>query len=120
MADSPELVGVGVKLHHAEDGQFSLAFKYTFGNLLSICSSAFLVGPAKQCRDMATPERRTASAVYVLSLLATLLSVFVLKWQLVSFLLIIIQFCALTWYMLSYVPYGQVCLKKLVARVMAK
>ena len=30
MAESLELVGVGVKLHHAEDGQFSLAFKYTF------------------------------------------------------------------------------------------
>ena len=26
--------------------------KYTLGNLLSIGASSFLVGPAKQCRDM--------------------------------------------------------------------
>ena len=96
------------------------AFKYTLGNLLSLGSSSFLVGPEKQCRDMFTPERRIASLTYLTTLVGTMISVFVLRWQIISFLMIIIQFCALTWYMLSYVPYGQVCLKKLVARVMAK
>ena len=46
-----------------------------------------------------------------------LFSVFVLKWQLLSFVIVIVQFCALTWYMLSYVPYGQQCLKRLIARM---
>ena len=76
-----------------------------------------MVGPEKQCRDMLAPERRTASIVYVVSLVGSLLSVFVLKWQIISFGMIIIQFCALTWYMLSYVPYGQQCLKKTVVRL---
>ena len=96
------------------------AFKYTLGNLLSLSSSAFLVGPEKQCRDMLTPERRLASLTYLLTLVGTLVCVFVLRIQLLSFCFIIVQFCALTWYMLSYVPYGQVCLKRIIARVMAK
>ena len=47
----------------------------------------------------------------------TLLSVFVLKWQLISFGFVVIQFAALTWYMLSYVPYGQQCLKGAIRRL---
>ena len=93
------------------------AFKYTFGNLLSLGSSSFLVGPEKQCRDMSAPERRTASLVYVVTLIGTLTCVFVLKAQFLSFCFVVVQFAALTWYMLSYVPYGQQCLKRLLARV---
>jgi hypothetical protein len=93
------------------------AFKYTFGNLLSLSSSSFLVGPEKQCRDMLAPERRTASLLYLGALAGSLISVFILKWQIISFFFIVIQFCALTWYMLSYIPYGQVCLKRVVARL---
>ena len=55
------------------------AVKYTLGNLLSISSSSFLVGPAKQCRDMLAPERAAASLIYFVTLLGTLLCVFVLK-----------------------------------------
>ena len=47
------------------------AFKYTFGNLLSLSSGTFLVGPSKQCRDMMGPERRTASILYLTSLVGT-------------------------------------------------
>jgi len=94
------------------------AFKYTAGNLLSIGSSSFLVGPTKQCRDMAAPERATASLVYVITLIGTLWSVFFLRIQIISFAFIICQFCALTWYMLSYVPYGQTCVKRMIKRIM--
>ena len=47
----------------------------------------------------------------------TLLSVFVLKWQIISFGFVCIQFCALTWYMLTYVPYGQQCMKMVIKRL---
>lgn len=117
------------------------AFKYTAGNLLAIGSSSFLVGPSKQCRDMLSPERRfvgplepstfvksdvthhpldgcsMASLVYLGTLVGTLISVFVIKVQLLSFALVICQFIALTWYMLSYVPYGQQCLRRTLARL---
>ena len=94
------------------------AFKYTLGNLLSMGSSSFLVGPEKQCRDMLAPERRLASIVYFVALAGTLLSVFVLKVTILSFAFVLLQFCALTWYMLSYVPYGQQCLRRFVSRML--
>jgi len=93
------------------------AFKYTAGNLLSIGSSSFLVGPAKQLRDMLAPERFTASVVYALTLFGTLTSIFYLRIQILTFLFILMQMAALTWYMLSYVPYGQQCVRRLVKRM---
>uniref|UniRef100_A0A7S0LDK2 Vesicle transport protein n=1 Tax=Coccolithus braarudii TaxID=221442 RepID=A0A7S0LDK2_9EUKA len=93
------------------------AFKYTVGNLLSIGSSSFLVGPQKQCRDMLAPERATASLIYIVTLFLTLWSCFYLKVQILTFLFIVMQFCALTWYMLSYVPYGQQCVRRMLKRM---
>ena len=95
------------------------AFKYTFGNLLSLGATTFLVGPVKQLKDMFTPERATASLVYAITLVGTLASVFYLKVQLVTLALVCMQFCALTWYFLSYVPYGQQCLRRAVRRLMS-
>ena len=86
--------------------------------MLSIGSSSFLVGPAKQFRDMFAPERRVASLVYFATLFGTLVSTFVIKVQILSLLCVVAQFSALTWYMLSYIPYGQQCLKRLLARFM--
>ncbi len=93
------------------------AFKYTLGNLLSLASSTFMVGPAKQCRDMASPERRVASLVYVCSLCGTVWALFVAKLRIVSFVFVILQFGALTWYMFSYVPYGRAFLTRCVGRL---
>ena len=92
------------------------AVKYTIGNLLSLGSSSFLVGPAKQCRDMLAPERFLASTIYFATLFGTLFSAFWLKIQIVTFAFVLVQFAALTWYMLSYVPYGQARLKRTVKK----
>lgn len=48
------------------------AVKYTIGNLISLASSAFLVGPAKQLRQMTHPTRWVSALVYVLAMFATL------------------------------------------------
>ena len=66
---------------------------------------------------MFTPERWLASLVYAVSLFGTLASVLYLKLQFVTLLCVVVQFSALTWYLLSYVPYGQQCLKSLLKRL---
>ncbi|KAL1502976.1 hypothetical protein AB1Y20_011047 [Prymnesium parvum] len=96
------------------------ALKYTIGNLLSLGASSFLVGPAKQCRDMLAPSRRLASLVYMATLVATLLSVFVFKLVVLALLCILLQALALAWYVLSYIPYGQAGAKKLILKLLAK
>lgn len=47
----------------------------------------------------------------------TLLSVFVLKVALLCLLFILLQFMALAWYMLSYIPYGQAAASRIVRRI---
>ena len=94
------------------------AIKYTIGNLLSLGASSFLVGPRRQCLDMLAPSRRIASLTYMAMMVGTLLSVFVFKMALLSLGFIILQFVALTWYVLSYIPYGQAAAKRLLRRLL--
>ena len=96
------------------------AFKYTLGNLLSLGATSFLVGPLRQCRDMMAPSRKLASLVYFFTLVGTLLCIFVLHSGLLSLLFIVLQFVALTWYVLSYIPYGQTAAKSIVRRVLRR
>jgi len=58
-----------------------LATTLTLGNLLSIGSMMFLMGPAKQCENMMDAKRRSATLVYLGSLLLTLLAVRAWLWS---------------------------------------
>ena len=107
--------GVAWALLLGNPGPF--AFKYTLGNLLSIGSASFLVGPARQCKTMLAPQRRTASLVYIGTLVGTLVSVFAFRLALLSLLFVVLQFLALTWYVLSYVPYGQAAAKRILRKL---
>eukprot|EP00451_Oxyrrhis_marina_P005908 CAMPEP_0204278878 /NCGR_PEP_ID=MMETSP0468-20130131/33114_1 /ASSEMBLY_ACC=CAM_ASM_000383 /TAXON_ID=2969 /ORGANISM="Oxyrrhis marina" /LENGTH=76 /DNA_ID=CAMNT_0051255879 /DNA_START=238 /DNA_END=468 /DNA_ORIENTATION=+ len=58
---------------------------------------------------MTSSKRRVTSAVYVGCLIATVLVCFLPHFkaqELVILILIIIQFLALCWYSLSYIPFG--------------
>ena len=48
------------------------AFLYSFGNLVSLLATMFLMGPCKQFKNMFDEKRRTASIVYLVALAATL------------------------------------------------
>ncbi|GMI56660.1 hypothetical protein TeGR_g15003 [Tetraparma gracilis] len=85
---------------------------YSLGNLLALCSSMFLVGPARQWRQMTDKSRRYTSLVYVVCLVTTFVFVFVpgIDWGarlIVLLVCVICQFLAAVWYTLSYIPYGR-------------
>ncbi|KAI8107249.1 hypothetical protein M9434_001892 [Picochlorum sp. BPE23] len=84
-----------------------LATTLTLGNILSIGSMMFLMGPAKQCQSMMDSKRRTATLVYFCTLVLTILSAFLVKSRLLCLICIAVQYSALLWYSLSYIPYGQ-------------
>ena len=69
---------------------------------------------------MLAPSRRVASLVYGASLVSTLLSTLLLRRASLSLLFILLQMLALTWYTLSYVPYGQAAAKSLLRRVLKR
>jgi len=84
-----------------------LATTLTLGNALSIGSMMFLMGPAKQCESMMDAKRRHATLIYLGSLALTLLAAFLVKSRLLCLVCIVVQYSALLWYSLSYVPYGR-------------
>ena len=94
------------------------AFKYTFGNVLSMGASSFLVGPVKQCEDMFAPVRRVASLLYVASLGTTLLCIFYLHNKLLTTISMCLQLFAMVWYCFSYLPFGHTLLRRCVASVL--
>ena len=83
---------------------------YTFGNLLSIGSSAFIVGPVKQIKSMCKPVRLVSTIIYFVMMALTLFAAFYIQSGIVVLLFVFLQFCALVWYTLSFIPYAQNCL----------
>ena len=93
---------------------------YTLGNLLSIGSSMFLRGPTKHCATMFAAKRRTATCLLLTVAVSTLV---VAVWKGSSMLwlvivLVCVQFLALAWYTLSYIPYARNAVKAAAAGVL--
>lgn len=108
------------------------AIFYTLGNVTSMLSTCFLMGPFKQIQKMFAPTRLVATIVVLVSILFTLLAAlkvslvstiiylfhyhFYLQWHKagLALLFIIIQSLAMTWYSLSYIPYARDAVKQTV------
>lgn len=92
-------------------------FFYTVGNLCSIGSSLFLVGPRRQLQVMCMPVRRVACCIWIGAMVLTLIIAFGFpRAGPLVMLLVIIQYCAMLWYGASFIPYGRAILKKCCAR----
>ena len=50
----------------------TFAILYTIGNIISLCSTAFLVGPVKQIKNMFAEKRLIATIVFLVSMIITL------------------------------------------------
>lgn len=83
------------------------ALPYTFGNILSLLGTSFLVGPSYQLNTMFSESRRIASSLYFSALFLTLYSAFVLQSTLPTLLCVLLQSLSFAWYCLSYIPGGR-------------
>eukprot|EP00386_Alphamonas_edax_P007899 GDKI01026139.1.p1 GENE.GDKI01026139.1~~GDKI01026139.1.p1 ORF type:complete len:177 (+),score=14.84 GDKI01026139.1:68-598(+) len=90
------------------------ALTYTLGNVISLFSSCFLVGPMQQLKNMSDKNRRMASMLYVGSLIGTLVLCFTYPISLLIIILVIAQFVAMSWYTLSYIPFGRSVARRLL------
>ncbi|KAK8956843.1 hypothetical protein KSP39_PZI001257 [Platanthera zijinensis] len=75
--------------------KFGIAF--TFGNLLALGSTAFLIGPKRQFDMMLDPIRIYATAIYISSLILALLCAFYVHNKILTLLAIMLEFGALVW-----------------------
>lgn len=80
---------------------------YTVGNCLLLASTFFLVGPVKQLKMMFTPSRCISSVIFLAALALTLFVAIYSGNVILCIVLVVIQFCALLWYGLSYIPFAQ-------------
>ncbi|EFA07753.1 vesicle transport protein SFT2B [Tribolium castaneum] len=85
---------------------------YTLGNILSMASTCFLMGPFNQIKKMFASTRAIATVLVIASFILTLVSALVLHNALLALIFIIIQSLAMTWYSLSYIPYARDAVKK--------
>lgn len=83
------------------------AVLFTFGNILAVGSTAFLIGPAQQLRMMLDSVRVYASAIYIGSAVLALICGLLIHSKFLTLLAILIEICALFWYSLSYIPFAR-------------
>jgi len=86
---------------------------FTIGNILSLGSTAFLVGPIQFVKNAcATRDKALSTGIYLTSLLLTLLFAFWLHSGVLVIASCVVQYAAFLWYCLAYIPFAQ----KYVAR----
>eukprot|EP00096_Caligus_rogercresseyi_P003828 TRINITY_DN1754_c0_g5_i1.p1 TRINITY_DN1754_c0_g5~~TRINITY_DN1754_c0_g5_i1.p1 ORF type:complete len:183 (-),score=55.23 TRINITY_DN1754_c0_g5_i1:387-935(-) len=88
-------------------GLIKFAFLYSLGNIVSLASTCFLMGPLKQIKNMFAPTRAIATIVMLLALLLTLLSALVFHKRGLTLTFCIIQYLAMIWYSISYIPFAR-------------
>lgn len=86
---------------------------FTLGNLLSLGSTAFLIGPRRQFTMMLDPVRIYATALYLASIFIALFCSLYVHNKFLTLLAIILEFGALIWYSLSYIPFARAMVSKI-------
>ncbi|OAD59508.1 Vesicle transport protein SFT2A [Eufriesea mexicana] len=90
------------------------AIFYTLGNIISLTSTCFLMGPFNQFKKMFATTRVIATILVFAAIALTLFAALHLKNAGLALLFIIIQSLAMTWYSLSYIPYARDAVKKTI------
>ncbi|XP_036402931.1 vesicle transport protein SFT2A [Megalops cyprinoides] len=98
---------LGTALLFLPKGTQLFAVFYTLGNIAALASTCFLMGPLKQLKRMFEPTRLLATCVMLLCLILTLCSVFWWHKRGLAILFCILQFLAMTWYSISYIPFAR-------------
>ena len=79
----------------------------TLGNVMSLFSTIFLMGPMRQCKLMFDPIRRSVTLAYLGAMVLTVLVAVSFRSATLCAMCGMLQYAALFWYSLSYVPYGR-------------
>jgi len=113
-------VGIGILM---EIGAFIALFQQeyttfavvnTIANILALAGTCFLSGPVKQIKRMFEETRIIATIVYLTSMVLTFVVALALKLDWLTIIMVIIQYLAMIWYGLSYIPYARTAIKKIV------
>ncbi|PIA55285.1 hypothetical protein AQUCO_00800182v1 [Aquilegia coerulea] len=76
--------------------------------------TAFLIGPKRQVTMMLDPVRIYATAIYLASIIIALFCALYVHNKLLTLLAIMLEFGALIWYSLSYIPFARTMVSKMM------
>ncbi|GAB5359862.1 hypothetical protein AAMO2058_000578500 [Amorphochlora amoebiformis] len=103
-------------------GAAMFALFYTLGNLISIFSSCFLWGPCAQFKAMVECHRLFATSMYFAAMFMTLFCAFYQQEGYTSdarlgavLVCMFLQFLAMCWYTISFIPFARAIIKRMVA-----
>ncbi|XP_063746787.1 vesicle transport protein SFT2B-like isoform X2 [Eleginops maclovinus] len=88
---------------------------YTFGNICTLGSTMFLMGPMRQLKKMCDKTRALATTIMITCLVLTLCAAFWWKNFGLALLFVILQILSFAWYSLSYIPFVREAILKLVS-----
>lgn len=90
---------------------------YSMGNMMMIAGSFFLSGPKRQCNKIKEKNRLPTFCAFISAMVLTLIVVYAHPFigrALLILLLVVTQWCAQVWYILSYIPYGHTVGRRVV------
>eukprot|EP00758_Cryptobia_borreli_P012597 Tbor_TRINITY_DN5764_c0_g1::TRINITY_DN5764_c0_g1_i1::g.20271::m.20271 len=79
----------------------------TLSNVMAIGSTFFLAGPKKQLKNMFAKTRIVATIVYLVMMVLTFVVALVVKIGWLTVICVIIQYFAMLWYDISYIPFAR-------------
>ena len=99
---------------------YKFAIFFSLGNICSLLSSLFLIGPCRQLKRMFEKTRIAATILVFFFIAFTLIYALViykdeLFHKIILLIIIALQFGANIWYLLSYIPFGRTACKKCAA-----
>ncbi|CAF0944855.1 unnamed protein product [Adineta steineri] len=102
------LLGIGsVIVYFLGNNLSGFAVLYSVAVIFGLGSTIFLMGPMKQLKKMFDSSRLIATIVFLASIVMTLISALVIKSGVLVLIFVIVQFLALGWYTISYIPFAR-------------
>ena len=108
------MLSFGVIFAIASGKFIKFAILYTLGVIWSLAGSFFLMGPFRQLKRMFAKTRVLTTIVFLIAIAMTIVSAIILKNAWLVLVFVIVQYCAFTWYSLSYIPYARTAVIKFV------
>eukprot|EP00835_Amoeboradix_gromovi_P004745 NODE_390_length_9461_cov_0.447768.p3 type:complete len:174 gc:universal NODE_390_length_9461_cov_0.447768:1857-1336(-) len=86
---------------------------FSIGNILSLFATGFLIGFKRQLKGMFASTRIFATIAFLVCLVMTIVFAVAIKSVALVIVFVILQYLALAWYSLSYIPYARDAVRRM-------
>ena len=100
---------------------YPMVVNTTVGNIITLLGACFFSGPQQQLKKMFYAKRKTATIMYLSSLVGTIF-ILILPGKegffkgMILLLCLVFQYISVTWYCLSYIPYAHETIRAFVSQ----